>query len=70
MSDRRVELDHYTSARYGTHTVVAVLHVEDPVIGDQAFGCGHRHRHEGTAAACAREKWPDVEVREVLSWRT
>ncbi|WP_417555615.1 hypothetical protein [Microbacterium sp.] len=60
MPERWVELDHYTSARTGRHTVVAVLHLD----GD-GFGCGHNHRSADAAERCASEQWPDVEIREV-----
>lgn len=59
MNQRWVEIDHHTSARTGAHTVVAVLHVEDEQ-GEFGFGCGHLHRSERTAVACAETTWPGV----------
>lgn len=62
MNQRWVELDHYTSARSGVHSVVARLHVVDE-LGEFTFQCGHRHRSEDAARRCSAEQWPAVEVK-------
>lgn len=59
-----VVIHHYLNHAY---TSVAVLRRGPGEPGGKAWRteeqCGHRHRTDTAAEACARKTWPDVPVR-------